>query len=376
MAESVLTTRERARLDGSSPVANDVGLGAKLGDVQDRVGVLEASSLGSNALQGPAGYVMQVAVLPAQNGTGTTPIAFDADTPAAITGTVDMASPVDLSAVGDGGTFIVNPDDAGADTATLNAAAATSVSGAAPSTDISAEADNALMISVNGSPAVLVELPVAGLDSGAAIATELQTKIQALALVDGLEGYGFEDVTVAYTTVYTITSGVLGTDSSVVVTPAAEASITEELKLGVAAGGVETAGTGDCGNIAAVEIDELITLINGDIAGLTADSAGGYLRISSDTAGVDSSLVLGAGTLNVLLGFTNAAAACGGVGLGLTAMANANYSVMAIITDAAQGAVAALGVAQRTTAGFNLLCSSATSTAPVVMWIGGVPAES
>lgn len=376
MAETALTAQERERINKSLPIAGRYRLGTLLGDAQDRIEDLEAvadqaADLVTEALRGPKGANLQAATLAAQNGTGMTPISFVGDAAARVTTTVDGSGGIDLSGVGDGGTIILNPDGAGADTATLNAAAATSVSDATPSTDISAEADSKFRIAVNGGDAEEVTLDLTadgGLDSGAKIATEMQTKIQAL-------GGDFAAVTVDYNVSnagkYTVTSGQVGNGSAVVITPATSGSITEELKIGEAAGGVETAGTGDCADIAAVTLDELCTLINGDIALVTATNDGEHITISSKTKGVGSSIVVGAGTLNVAVGLTNAAEYYGAAGLGISDMASDEYTVMATMLGAAQADVAAFSVDNLAEDGFDLICEDATSTDGVMLWILG-----
>jgi len=123
-----------------------------------------------------AGYVRKGKIQ--LNGVNPTRVLFQADDAATLTGT--QTATFDMTGVGDGGTFIVNPDGDGADTATFNFAQATSVSGATPSTDISGGTDKKFMISVDGDTAEEVELTVAGLNSGAAIATAMQNAIQLL----------------------------------------------------------------------------------------------------------------------------------------------------------------------------------------------------
>src|SRR5208282_6274501 len=78
-----------------------------------------------------------------------------------------------------------------------------------------------------------------GTHTGAAVAAGLQTAIRALTAVHSANQASINAVTVVYTTVYTITSGSTGTSSSVVITGAGAST----LKLRVANGGTETAGT-------------------------------------------------------------------------------------------------------------------------------------
>jgi hypothetical protein len=285
-----------------------------------------------------------------------------------------VTGPFDCHTVGDGGTFIINPDGDGNDTATLNAAAATSLSGATPSVDISAGADNKFLISVNGDEAEEVELTLVSCDSGAAIATEMQTQIQALAG----EKTG---VTVSYNAgangKYLITSALLGTASAVVVTAAPLNNVTEELKIGEDAGGVETAGTGDCVDITAVTADEIVTLCDTDLQGMTVTNVAESIVVTSDTAGGGSSLVFGSGTLNTILGFTNSEEHYGTQGLGYaTDMANDTYAVVATLNGVAQATLAdkGLSITSRAAGGFNVECETAAATDDVDLIIIGTPA--
>ena len=307
-------------------------------------------------------------------GTAKTPVRFRAASAAALVTTVDGSAGLDLSTPGDGGTILINPDGAGEDTATLNAAAATSTSGASPSQNISAGADNKFMISVNGDAAEEVELTLVNCDSGAAIAAEMETQIQAL-------GDEKAAVTVTWNAggngKYVITSAMLGTDSAVVITPAALGNCTEELKIGEDAGGVEVAGAGDCGDITAVTLDELCTLINGDIAGVTATNDGTYITITSATTGRTSSLVAGDSTLKTAIGLAQGAAAYGAQGLGFsTDMDDTDYLVQVTVDGTVGGSLGAMcvGVNTRTATGFELECETAASEAYVSLLITGVAA--
>ena len=163
------------------------------------------------------------------NGVNPTRVAMQSDTAATDLGT--ESETFDLTSVGDGGTVIIDPDGNGNETATFNFAAATSVSGASPSTDITAGPDDRFDIQVRGDSVETVVLTLAGLNSGANIATEMQTKIRALGGNKAL-------ITVVYTTVYTITDTVLGTSSTVLVTTPSTKSVVEQLKIGVDGGGV------------------------------------------------------------------------------------------------------------------------------------------
>lgn len=274
------------------------------------------------------------------------------------------AGPFDLST--DGLTFVVTVDGT-EDTATFNCAAGTSVSGASPSTDITGEADAKIKIAVNGGAAAEITLDKTGKNTGALIAAELQAKIRAL-------GGAAAAVTVAYGSgVYTVTSGTKGTGSSIVITPAASGSLTEELKLGVAGGGTETAGTGDFVNAAAATIAEVIAVLAADLGDIAAASAGGKLKITAatDTTGKDSSIVVGTGTANSVLGFTNSATVYGAQGLGYgTDMASGSYLVVPVLNGATATDLG-LSISGKAAGEFGVVCETAASTASVDLLIVG-----
>ncbi len=113
-----------------------------------------------------------------------------------------------------------------------------SQSGASPSTDISAIASNEFMIDVNGTGFVSVAITLANCTTGANTATELQTQIRALS------NDGLDEVAVAYTTVYTITSGRYGESSMIRIRSGGESTkhVAQNLKLSPAWAGVEYVG--------------------------------------------------------------------------------------------------------------------------------------
>ena len=112
------------------------------------------------------------------------------------------------------------------------------VSAASPSEDISGASSNKFLISVNGSGFYEVEITLGSLNSGAAIATELQTEIRAID-VDG-----FDEVTVAFAdSLYTITSGRYGEFSSIVFSFYEDYKhVCQSLKLSTDYGSIETPG--------------------------------------------------------------------------------------------------------------------------------------
>jgi len=117
-----------------------------------------------------------------------------------------------------------------------------SVGGSTASVDISAGTDNKLKVSVDGGTVVDVTLTLAGLTTAPAIAAELETKIN-----DALAAASLDTrVWVEYVTDhYEVTSQYTGLSSSVVITDATSDNVADDLELGLANGGTETAGTDD-----------------------------------------------------------------------------------------------------------------------------------
>lgn len=303
------------------------------------------------------------------NGTGALDVVFKASRPASVTGT--QTETFDLTGVGDGGTLIVTPDGGAAQTATVNFAAGYHTGGAGAATNLSGEADNKFLIAVDGDEVYReVALVNANCTTGATTAAEMQAKIQAL-------GGIYAGVTVTYDTDhYVITSGTKGSGSKVRIERATSDNVTEELKIGPD-GGTNTDGTGDVVNAAAVTAAEIVAVVNADMTGLTAEVAVGAVRLVSNTTGGGSSLAIGNGTLNSVLGFTFGDTYYGGVGLGYdTDMANANYWVAATLSGVAQGSLAGKGlsVTSKTTSGFTLNCESSSATDDVDLLIVGVAA--
>lgn len=298
------------------------------------------------------------------NGVNPTRVLFrDADA-ATILGTDNGAT----KALANGTTLIVNPDGAGDDTVTFAAAAGTSASGANAPEDIHTETDTKFKISVDGDTAEEVTIDLAACTSGANTATEMQTKIRAL-------GGKKAAVTVAFgATKYTITSGTAGTSSAVVVTDAASGNIAEELKIGVANGGTEIAGTGDAANIAAATAAEVAAAIAAKATGWTATAEGNKVRITSESAGKDSSLVVNAAsTADTVLGITGSAYGAQGLGYAID-MANADYLAVLTLHDSEKGNVTALSVNGRTVAGFEIAAGVDACAEDVDIIVAGVVA--
>lgn len=300
------------------------------------------------------------------NGKNPTPVAFGVDTAATMLGT--LPEPFALE---NGFTLLVAPTTTASDnTVTFLATAGTSVSGADPSTDITADTGTKFLISVDGGEAKEVTLSKTDNDTGAEIAAELETKIQAL-------GDEFAAVTAAYgNSLYTITSGTAGTASKVVITAATTDDVSAALKLGVENDGVETKGTGDAADIAKATAAEVAAAINGEgrATGWSASAEGGKVRVTSDTEGRTSALKVNASsTADDILGLSGAAYGAQGLGYD-TEMADNKYLASATLNGVAQGSIAAngLSITNRTAAGFNVECETAAATAAVDLIIAGV----
>ena len=111
-----------------------------------------------------------------------------------------------------------------------------SVSGSNPSTDISGGTDAKLQISVDGDALEEITLTLANCNSGVNIAAELQSRIQAL-------GGKKAGVTAQYDDgVFVIMSPTNTAGSAVIITDGSTANVADNLKLGIANGGVETKG--------------------------------------------------------------------------------------------------------------------------------------
>lgn len=365
-----ITQKQREELNGMCPAASRVRLGSAVGELETELGTVEGRV---EALEQCSGICLRSGTVALTGGTaGLTVVKFGDATAATVTSA--NAEPYDLA---HGETIIVNPDGDGNKTATIAATAATSTSAESPSEDISGGADNKFMISVNGGDAEEVTLTLDGANSGANIATAMQTAIRAL---DSGQG---DEVTVVFSGgKYIITSPVLGTSSSVVVTRAASHNVTEELKIGVADGGVEVAGTGNVANVDAVTAAELAAICNAEsgLDGIVATvSADNKLVLTSETTGSSSSLVMGNGTANAAIGFTNTNQFFGAEGLGYdTDMADDEYRVL-LTSIHAQASLAGSGVAvvptTKATSGFTIAAETAADTHSVDVLIHGTAAS-
>jgi hypothetical protein len=126
-----------------------------------------------------------------------------------------------------------------------------SESGGSAATDLESTSTNELLIALDGDDYHTITMTLAGLTTGAAIATEIQAKIRAV----GTGDYKF--ITCDYdgsTGKYIITSPTYGEQSSVSVSYNAEAEhVSQELKFSETYGGVErVGGNGD------IEYDDMV----------------------------------------------------------------------------------------------------------------------
>ncbi len=113
----------------------------------------------------------------------------------------------------------------------------TSISAAIPAT--ATTAGDTLILAINGESTQTITLATSA--SGAAVAADIQAKVRALTAKDSALQAAYDRFTCAYTTVYTLTSGMAGSNSAVVVS-AGTAAVA--LKLGLGNAGSEAAGSG------------------------------------------------------------------------------------------------------------------------------------
>ena len=282
-------------------------------------------------------------------GANPTHVVFGASGPARVVGT--HTETFDLTGVGPAGTIIVNPDGDGEQTATIDAAAGYLTGGGSASTNMTAETDTKLKIGMDGGALVTVTFDWTGCSSGSLIAAEMQTKIRA--------ALGGALVTVAFDSDhYVITSPTLGKNSAIEVDNAADHDCADELDL--TDGATPTAGTGDVDDLSAVTLDEIITVCEGDMSGLVVDEEGGALVFESDSVGNSSSLVIGSGTYNAVLGLTGSAEYYGTNGLDYVVSISAtSYVPVMTLNGATSIAGKGFSVRNKTAAGFDIYCETA-----------------
>ena len=323
------------------------------------------TSLGKadTALQVGVG-VTKIARKTIQLAGGATPILFQDDAVPFITG---IAEATDMHAVGNNGTVKITEDAESEETATLNCTAGTHTGGGDCSTDMIGNTDTKLKIRANGDETWhTITCDWSGCNSGTAIATQIQTKVQALGAT-----HGYSRITVAFSSDHLVfTSLDHGTASTIEIDRAADHDCCDDLDIGPD-NGVTAVGTGDVANIYAVTPEEIATLINGDMSNVEADASSGTLVISGATEGRAGKVAAGNGTLNTLCGIPNGEIAYGAQGMGLDAdWDDALYDVFLTYKGAA-AASKDLGWASPTVEGFTVTCETGSDTGYVSVLVVG-----
>lgn len=161
-------------------------------------------------------------------------------------------------------------------------------------------------VNINGDGPQIVYIDDAGTHTGAQVAAKIQTAIRAVTPINTLNAVAYTSATCAFTsTHYLITSGAVGSNSTVVVTSVPGNAGAANLKLGVANGGTEAAGT-------ASTLNNIAGLVNGT----TASSPNSW-------AGICSAFVCGQ-NLTLIASFP------GTFGNGLALTVNSTGAVMTI----------------------------------------------
>jgi hypothetical protein len=323
------------------------------------------TSLGKadTALQVGVG-VTKIARKTIQLAGGATPVLFQDDAVPFITG---IAEATDMHTVGHNGTIKIQNDADGDETATLECTAGTHTGGGDCSTDMTGNTDTKLKIRANGDETWhTITCDWSGCDSGAAIATQLQTKVRALGAT-----HGYSRITVAFSSDHLVfTSLDHGTASTIEIDRAADHDCCDDLDIGPD-NGVTAVGTGDVANIYAVTPEEIAALINGDMSNVVADASSGTLVISGTTEGRAGKVTAGNGTLNTLCGIPNGKIAYGAQGMGLDAdWDDALYDVFLTYKGAA-AASKDLGWASPTVEGFTVTCETGSDTGYVSVLVVG-----
>lgn len=330
----------------------------------DMAAAVQASlGLADTALQVGVG-VTKIVRKTIQLAGGATPVLFQDDAVPFITG---IAEATDMHTVGHNGTIKVQNDADGDETATIECTAGTHTGGGSCSEDMTTETDTKFKIRANGDETWhTITCDWSGCNSGAAIATQIQTKVQALGAT-----HGYSRMTVAFSTDHLVfTSLDHGTGSTVEIARADSLDCCDELDIGPD-NGVTAVGTGDVANIYAVTPTEIATLINGDMSNVVADASSGTLVISGTTEGRAGKVAAGNGTLNTLCGIANGEIAYGAQGMGLDAdWDDALYDVFLTYKGAA-AASKDLGWASPTEAGFTVTCETTSDTGYVSVLVVG-----
>lgn len=348
------------------------GLVEDVGELEEAVGTLEVTRGIPQTVEVTGVRVGRVNL----NGEAPVQVRFGVAQAPELTGT--QTAPFAIASSGH--TLKATADGGAEKTATFTFVAGHHLSGEDPATNLQTEVDNAFLIAVDGDVDTetfhLVELVNTSLDSGAAIATEMQDKIRALTGI-------YAAVEVAYQTTpnhYKITSGTKGTGSKVEIRHAPTNDVCDELKIGT--DGASTDGTGNVANGAAVTIEEALDIIGTAFTTFDVvegeDDDEGKIILRSKTADEASSVLIGAGTANAALGFTEAAKVLGEKGLGYeTDMEDDAYVVVPVMEGTAQGDLGdmELSIIDKSTSGFKVACETLAATETVAFAVFGVPAE-
>lgn len=323
------------------------------------------TSLGKadTALQVGVG-VTKIARKTIQLAGGATPVLFQDDAVPFITG---IAEATDMHTVGHNGTIKIQNDADDDETAILECTAGTHTGGSDCSTNMTGNTDTKFKIRANGDETWhTITCDWSGCDSGAAIATQIQAKVQALGAT-----HGYSRITVAFSSDHLVfTSLDHGTASTIEIDRAADHDCCDDLDIGPD-NGVTAVGTGDVANIYAVTPEEIAALINDDMANVEADASSGTLVISGGTAGRAGKVAAGNGTLNTLCGIPNGEIAYGAQGMGLDAdWDDALYDVFLTYKGAA-AASKDLGWASPTVEGFTVTCETGSDTGYVSVLVVG-----
>lgn len=330
----------------------------------DLAAAVQASlNLADSALQLGTG-VNKIARKTIQLAGGATPVLFQDDAAPHIEGITEAT---DMHTVGNGGTIKATYDSEAEETATLNCTAGTHTGGSSCATDMTASPDTKFKIRANGDETWhTVTCVWAGCNSGNAIATQIQTQVQALGAT-----YGYSRITVAFAADHLVfTSADHGTASTVEIDRAADHDCCDDLDIGPD-NGTTAVGTGDCANIYAVTPEEIATLINGDMSRIEADASSGTLVLSGAGTGRTHKVTAGNGTLNTVCGIPNGEIAYGAQGMGLDEdWDDALYDVLLTYKGAA-AASKDLAWASPTVAGFTVTCETGSDTGYVSVLVVG-----
>lgn len=219
---------------------------------------------------------------------GTQTLLTGATSPSAGYSESSLSEPFQLTA---GATLIVTPDGGSPSTATFSATAAARESAAGT---FNLSGGKTLTVAIDGGTVQ----SIAFVDGNFASPTAA-TVAEVAAVINGVLVGGRATLTSGGTKV-TISSDKLGTSSGVNVTGGTANSI-----LSFTTGNI--AGTGNVANILAVTVAEVKTVVEAAVSGVTVTNSSSKARITSNTTGGSSSVLVGASsTADTLMGFDNA----------------------------------------------------------------------